>query len=495
MGITHRKFFLRNIILLILVFVFFLPASKSYAQAVYENSDYDAMSYMLIEMETGEVLAQHDADRMIYPASTTKLMTALLLMEQKGLDGETTVGTEINGMPTGSSLMHIEVGETLSVKDLFYGLMLCSGNDAACTIAVYVSGSVNDFVALMNERAAELGMTGTHFVTPYGAFLNQDELGSVPEDQLGVNHYTTAADMAKLTLAAAKYPEILEAGDTKTYTLAATNGHEEEREIINSNPLLHTLKNHPELDQFYYPDSTGLKTGTVNNIMLGDVIIPSYGNVVATASRDGLSLAALIFDDESEKTEDDITLKSYQRWELAADLFDFGFENYAWVDLAQYVEPVSLTRPFVPDENGNSQGEFEIGSQSDTSPEKKLTDSAVAQSLDSGAASLEKEVQLDDALASTVQVGDTVGNVKYLLNDAVVYEADLVVTGRIQPEASSMAQKTEESDAARQTGFELPDWFLWVLIPVCAVGALFIIRAVNMNRRKRRRRSRYQGRH
>ena len=489
MGITHGKFFLRKIILLIFVFVLFLPAGKSYAQAVYENSEYDSMSYMLIEIDSGEVLAQHDADRLVYPASTTKLMTALLLMEKKGLEGEATVGTEVNGMPSGSSLMHIEVGETLSVKDLFYGLMLCSGNDAACTIGAYVSGSVTDFVALMNQRAAELGMTGTHFVTPYGSFFNQDEEGSVPQEILGVNHYTTAADMAKLTIAAAKYPEIMEAGNTKAYMLAATNRHEEEREIINSNPLIHTLKNHPELDQFYYPDATGLKTGTVNNIVLGDKTIPSYGNVVATASRDGLSLAALIFDDQSEKSTEDYTLKSYQRWELAADLFDYGFENYAWVDLEQYIHTVSLTRPAAPDTNGISQeGLFEIGSKSDTSPDKKLMDSNAAQGLQNGTVKIEETVEIDDALQPYVQVGDTVGTVKYMLADSIVYQADLVVTGRTQPEATATVQPTDQKTDNPGNDTVTPDWLIWVLIPVCIVGALFIIRTINLSRRRRRRR-------
>lgn len=494
MGITHRKFFLRKIILLIFIFVLFLPAAKSYAQAVYENSEYDSMSYMLIEMDSGEVLAQHDADRKIYPASTTKLMTALLLMEKKGLDGETTVGKEINGLPSGSSLMKLEVGETLSIKDLIYGLMLCSGNDAACTIGVYVSGSVNEFVALMNQRAAELGMTGTHFVNPYGAFLNQDEEGSVPQDQLGVNHYTTAADMVKLTLASAKYPEILEAGDTETYTLAATNGHDEEREIINSNPLIHTLKNHPELDQFYYPDATGLKTGTVNNIVLGDTTVSSYGNVVATASRNGLSLAALVFDDESEKSMEDYTLKSYQRWELAAELFDYGFENYAWVDVAPYIQPVTLTRPAASDENGVSQeGLFEISSKSGTAPEKMLVDSATAQGLESGALKVEQSVEVDDALQPYVQVGETVGTVKYMLGEIEAYQADLIVTGRTQPEASTASQQPDAQAGNPQNDTVTPDWLIWVIIPVGVVGALFVIRGINFYRRKRRRRRRYRG--
>ena len=484
---TDRMFFLRKIILLALVFILLLPGATSYAAAAYENSDYDGMSYMLIEMESGTVLTQHDPDRRIYPASTTKLMTALLLMEQKGLDGETTVGTEINGLPNGSSLMNISVGEKISIKDLFYGLMLSSGNDAACTIAVYVSGSVDAFVELMNQRADELGMKSTHFTTPYGCFINQDEINSVPSKMLGENHYTTATDMAKLAVAAAKCPEILEAGDTSSYILSATNEHADERKIINSNPLIHTPDNHPEWEPYYYEYATGMKTGTVDNIRLGDdTIIPSYGNVVASASKDGLSLIALIFDDESEKQTEDTTKHCYQRWFLAADLFDYGFENYAWVDMDSYIKPVSLTRPVAADESEAQEGSFEISSQSDALSGKVLLDSAAAQELASGAVKVEETVELKDTLDSSVQVGDTVGTVEYRLDGTVLSEAKLVATAFIQTKETGTEQQASNTENEKKQ----PVWLLWVILPACAVGGLFAVRWFNLHRRRRRRRHR-----
>jgi D-alanyl-D-alanine carboxypeptidase len=492
MGIAHKKTFLRNIILFALIFVFTLPQMTSFAQAAYENSDFDEMSYMLAEAGSGQVLSEHDATRKVYPASTTKLMTALLLVEQKGLEGETTVGTEINGLPNGSSLMNIEVGETVSIKDLLYGLMLSSGNDAACTIGVYVSGSVDAFVDLMNQRAAELGMENTHFVTPYGCFINQDEEGSIPEDILGIYHYTTASDMAKLAVEVSKHPEILEAGATETYVLSATNSHSEEREIENSNPLMHVLKNHPEYGEFYYEYATGLKTGTVNNIRPEgeEEIISSYGSVVASADKDGLSLIALIFGDESERETDNGTQRSYKRWQLAADLFDFGFENYAWVDLGQYIQPVSLTRPVDTEENeGIQAGTFSVGSQNDAAVEAVLLDSASADGLENGTLKLEEEIDIQGALPYYVQVGDTVGTVEYMLDGSPVYSADLVVTGQTLSEGeeeSGLADGPSSADEA------LPGWFWWVIIPAAAVGVLFLVRAVNLSRRSHYRRRRYR---
>jgi D-alanyl-D-alanine carboxypeptidase len=298
--------------------------------------------------------------------------------------------------------------------------------------------------------------------------------------------------MAKLAVEVSKHPEILEAGATETYVLSATNSHSEEREIENSNPLMHVLKNHPEYGEFYYEYATGLKTGTVNNIRPEgeEEIISSYGSVVASADKDGLSLIALIFGDESERETDNGTQRSYKRWQLAADLFDFGFENYAWVDLGQYIQPVSLTRPVDTEENeGIQAGTFSVGSQNDAAVEAVLLDSASADGLENGTLKLEEEIDIQGALPYYVQVGDTVGTVEYMLDGSPVYSADLVVTGQTLSEGeeeSGLADGPSSADEA------LPGWFWWVIIPAAAVGVLFLVRAVNLSRRSHYRRRKYR---
>jgi hypothetical protein len=129
---------------------------------------------MLLALETGEVLVEKSPDVKVYPSSTTKIMTALLLLETKGLEGEVTVGAEVNGFGDTSSLMGLKQNETVTVSDLFYGLMLCSGNDAANAIAVYVAGSLEGFSAMMNERAKSLAWRTPTLYTPTGCFLNPD---------------------------------------------------------------------------------------------------------------------------------------------------------------------------------------------------------------------------------------------------------------------------------------------------------------------------------
>lgn len=131
----------------------------------------------------------------VYPASTTKIMTTIVALENGNLDDEFMVGEEVLGttikFTSYSSLMGIQPGETLKLRDLVYGLMLVSGNDAGEAIAKHVAGSVDaSFVDLMNQKAASIGMTNTHFSNPHG--VHND------------NHYTTARDMAKLMAYALK---------------------------------------------------------------------------------------------------------------------------------------------------------------------------------------------------------------------------------------------------------------------------------------------------
>lgn len=134
--------------------------------------------------------AQNVFERM-YPASITKIMTALVTLKNCDLDEMVTIGQECLDIETGSSICMIEPGDQLTIEQLLYGLLLNSGNDAAMSLAVYVGGSVDGFVEMMNQEAAELGATGTHFMNPHGL---QDE-----------NHYTTAYDIYLMFREALKY--------------------------------------------------------------------------------------------------------------------------------------------------------------------------------------------------------------------------------------------------------------------------------------------------
>ena len=168
-------------------------------------------------------------------ASTTKIMTAILLVENRDLNVEVEVVKE--AAQVGGSSLELKTGDKLTYEALLYGLMLCSGNDAAAQIAISIAGSIEEFADLMNSKAELLGLENTHFITPHG--LDED------------GYYTTAYELAVLSDYALKIPKIAEVVATKTYTVLI-NG--KPRNLINTNELLG-----------YLEGVNGVKTGFTSN--------------------------------------------------------------------------------------------------------------------------------------------------------------------------------------------------------------------------------------
>ncbi|MBQ3223404.1 MAG: D-alanyl-D-alanine carboxypeptidase, partial [Clostridia bacterium] len=183
-----------------------------------------AETAILIDAKTGAPLFEKNADRAMYPASTTKIMTCLLALEYGHLEEEIVIPKEAANVPKDSSLMPVTVGEEMMFIDLLYGLMLHSGNDSANAVAVIVGGSIDGFVDMMNAKAAELGMTNTHFSNAHGYHAD--------------DHYTTARDMARLVQAAMQNPEFRQIVGTPAYIIEPTNKRSERLKMVNSNLML-----------------------------------------------------------------------------------------------------------------------------------------------------------------------------------------------------------------------------------------------------------------
>lgn len=197
---------------------------------------------IVMDEETGEVLFSKNPDARMFPASTTKIMTLMLALESGiSLDTMVTIPKETaTYLPEGSSTVPLSVGEQMTFQDLLYGLMLRSGNDAAIAIAVIVSGSLDNFVALMNQRANELGCENTHFANPHG--FHDD------------NHYTTARDLATIAREAMNNATFRKIVSTYQYTMAKTSKRgklviESKVELLNPD------------SQYYYEGCVGIKTG------------------------------------------------------------------------------------------------------------------------------------------------------------------------------------------------------------------------------------------
>ena len=235
--------------------------------AVAEAVEVSATAAVLLDADTGQVLYEKNGDQRMLIASTTKIMTALVVLEQASLDDTITV-TQAH-MAEGSS-MYLKPGETVRVEELLYGLLLCSGNDAALALTECAGGAA-PFVALMNEKAAALGMTDTSFANPNGL---DDE-----------NHYSTARDMAVLAAYAAQDPTFRRICSTRTATVGG-------RTMTNHNKLLSQVEG-----------CIGMKTGYTR---------AAGRTLVSCAEREGRRLVA-------------VTLCDGNDWADHKALYEMGF--------------------------------------------------------------------------------------------------------------------------------------------------------------------------
>lgn len=232
-----------------------------------------AKSAILLDAQTGRVLYEKNADSQSLIASTTKIMTALVVCEQTNVLDRVRIPKEAVGIE-GSS-MYLKEGEVLTVQELLYGLMLHSGNDAAVALAVYCGGTVEGFAELMNDKAHRLGMTNTHFVNPNGL------------DSPG--HYSTARDMAVLAAYAMENPIFAKTVSTKTVNIGS-------RSLRNHNKLLWLLEG-----------TDGVKTGFTK--AAGRILVSS-------CSRQGRRLIAVTMNDGND-------------WQDHQNLMEDGFSNYS----------------------------------------------------------------------------------------------------------------------------------------------------------------------
>lgn len=245
-----------------------------------------ADSAVLIDATTGKILYSKNKDDAYAPASTTKIMTALLVFENTKLDDVVEVGSK-PPFADGSKIYIFE-GENLTVKDLLYGLLLPSANDCAEALAEHVGGSIEGFAKLMNQKAKQLGCKNTNFVNPSGLYNEK--------------HKTSSYDLALIMRELQKYPEYREIATTGSYNIAPTNKSPLVRPLWNENKLAQ------KYSQLYYTGIEGGKTGYT---------IQSEHSYVASASRNGQRLIVALVHDKNKTFFPDAT-----------SLFNYGFNNF-----------------------------------------------------------------------------------------------------------------------------------------------------------------------
>lgn len=401
-------------------------------------------SYLLSDYETGEILLANKPDERIYPASTTKILTALILIEQRpDLSQKIQVGAEVNAFGPDASLMHLAQYEEISYKDLLYGMMLVSGNDAAAAVAVSLGGSIEGFAEMMNQKAQQLGMTGSHFTNPHGLH--------------DVNHYTTASDLSKLAIAAMQNPVFAECVKTTEYTTAATNKAPQGHVLVTTNRLISPKEQYAE---YNYAPAIGIKTGATN---------AAQGCLVAAAQKNGRTLIAVMMGDSTWKGSD----KYVSRWTDAVKLFEYGF-GLTRVDIAPLLSPVALSATL-------PGGSAPVSLRADVPQSLGFwTDAQTAASITAGSVPVTAQIALSSQ--ANVPLPDTaIGTVTYKMGEVTL------ATQNIYTNISTPTQIVQEASAF--LGITDPRMQKIVLWGGCFLLCLiFLILAIKLPARKRKRR-------
>ena len=320
-------------------------------------------SAILIELETGTVLYEKDADTQRQPASVTKIMTMLLIMEaidsgKISMDEIVTVSAYASSM--GGSQVYLKEGEQMSVEDMLKSITVASANDACVAMAEHIAGSEESFVSLMNNRAAELGMANTNFENTNGL------------DDTTMSHYTTARDIAIMSRELLKHERIIDF--SSIWMDSIRNG---EFGLTNTNRLIR-----------FYKGANGLKTGSTSKAGFC---------ISATAERDGMTLICVIM---GAPTRD-------VRNEAAKKALDYGFANYA-LYTAQ----------------GCDYNEFPVKRGAEKTCNLK-SDGFVYLAEKGSIADISFDTQLPEVINAPVMAGDTVGKIVYTLGGQAIGEVEI----------------------------------------------------------------------
>lgn len=415
------------------------------AQAAY-TPDFNLQSetVLLINLDTGKVMYEKNADEKVYPASLTKIMTAILALENvEDLDNtKVAMKQYIQDMlyGTNASLGGILLGEEVSIRGLLYASMLQSANEASLMIGDYLGdGSLTQFAEMMNEKAKEIGCTATNFVNPNGLF---DE-----------NHYTTARDMAKIAAYAMKIPEFVEIVNTVSMDIGPTNMHDSLVEITTNKVIVPS-------SIYYNPAVSGIKTGTLDE---------SGRCFVSTASKDGFTyllvvMGAPLYDENGEFMDEIISFKETNQ------LYNWVFDNFkvkTIMEKGRYIADIPVRLSYQKDV---------VGLVSD----QRLT-ALIPADVETG--SVQLVPNLPESIDAPVKKGDKIGTVKLILAGEELGEADLVAN-----ESVEMSKILYYYDQAMQLMNHF--WVKFAIIFVILLFITYIVLMVMINKQRGKRRFR-----
>ncbi len=390
---------------------------------------------ILMDADSGAILYGKNIHEKLYPASTTKLMTALLAYENLSLDDMVTFSeTAIQSITWDSSNIGLDAGESLSVRESLYGLMVGSANEVASGLAEKVGGSIENFASWMNQRAEELGCTDTNFVNANGLF--------------DTNHYTSVYDMALISREVFQYEELSEICNTASYHFSATDTQPDDFTITNKHQLIN--------GEIEYDGILGGKTGYTSD---------ARQTLVTCAQQNGMKLICVIFKEESPA-----------QFEDTVALFDYGFSNFQKMRITDNDSSYSILNPGFMNKGedifGSSSLPYSLaGNGYVTIPTSvsfddltsEVTYSKIFEKIEEETSSegmtQEESASATDIQTSEVKYNDSgqliLGSIHYYYSDAEVGSTDLLYTGSASLSeyvaenmvSSSLVNETSGSDS------------------------------------------------
>ena len=398
-----------------------------------------AKGAILYELNTDTVLLEQDADARLYPASTTKLMTALVAMEYGNPEDIITVpAAAVDGLFELGSASYLLAGEEISFMDLMEYMLIASGNDAANAMAIHISGSISAFADLMNNRAQELGCTNTHFVNPHG--LHDEE------------HYTSARDLLRIAKAAMENPTIAEIVAKDEVVLPITNKHPQTTTKYTTNYLI----SRKSTREYYYEGAIGIKTGTTT---------PAGLCLVAACVKGDYTYYTVVLG--AEKGENG----ERNQFIETAKLFDYGAENFSQQVMLSSSEPIAE----VPVRLSNEKDSVVV------TPSENIT-AMLPNAFETS--DLTMKYTVEESVAAPVKAGDVLGKLT-VSYEGKTWQLDLVAS-------SDAARSTVLYILDRITGFFASTAFKIIVASIVALIVILVVYVILVNRRRAKRRRRRQ---
>lgn len=365
---------------LLFIFVLFVVIFTNLAYAV--EPQIASGAGILVESSTGKILYEKNAFEKMYPASTTKVMTAILTLENCDLEEKATVShNAVYSLPVGYVNANLQKGEEMSVKDLLYALLVKSANDAAIVLAEHIGGSVEGFADMMNSKAKEIGCQNTHFVNPNGIHNN--------------DHYSTAYDLYLIASYAMKNDTFRKYVTTTSYTLPATNLYPStDRICTTTNDMIRPKS------KYFNENIIGIKTGYTTE---------AKNCLISAASKNNIELIAVTL--YGGTNAEGLS----ERYVDTQALFDYGFDDF---EFSNFVEQNSVITNI----------EIENASKDTKSLNLIAKDTLSAYiNKDFDITSLEPEINLNENLVAPLSSGSVIGTATYTI-DNIEYTTELLAS-------------------------------------------------------------------